>query len=139
MKKIRYNSWIARTILFPGFSTITLAAFVCTTYKSKEEMPQRVRNHECVHARQWVEIAFVLGAVIWLLTLLPNISPFWYLLAFLGFYILYVVEYLVRLVINGKEAYKHISFEAEAREAESDETYLENGDYFQWINYLFKK
>ena len=54
MKKIRYNSFIAK-LLWSEYNTITLAAWVCTKYKNKEEMPQRIRNHECTHARQWVE------------------------------------------------------------------------------------
>lgn len=139
MKKIRYNSWIARHFLFPSYSTITFAAWVCTKFKIKETMPQYVRNHECVHARQWVEIAFVMGAVIWALTLFINISPWWYLLAFVGFYILYVVEWLILLFKYGRKAYKYISFEIEARKAEQDSNYLENGDYFEWVNYLFRK
>ena len=52
MKKIIYNSWVARHLLFPGYSTITLAAWVCTKW-SKEEMLQTTKNHECTHVRQW--------------------------------------------------------------------------------------
>ena len=54
MKKIIYKSWVARHLLFPGYSTITLAAWVCTKW-SKEEMLQTTKNHECTHARQWCE------------------------------------------------------------------------------------
>lgn len=68
-----------------------------------------------------------------------NISPWWYLLAFVGFYILYVVEWLILLFKYGRKAYKYISFEIEARKAEQDSNYLENGDYFEWVNYLFRK
>lgn len=139
MKKIFYNSWLARKFLWANYTTITLAAFVCTKYKTKEEMPQKVRNHECVHARQWVEIAFVMGAVIWALTLFVDVSQLWSLLAFVGFYILYVVEWLILLFKYGRKAYKYISFEIEARKAEQDSNYLENGDYFEWLQYVFKK
>lgn len=45
MKKIRYNSFIAK-LLWSEYNTTTLAAWVCTKYKNKEEMPQRIRNHE---------------------------------------------------------------------------------------------
>lgn len=41
MKKIIYDSWIARNLLFKGYTTITLTAFVCTRYKSEAEMPKR--------------------------------------------------------------------------------------------------
>lgn len=69
MKKIRYNSWIARTFLWENYETITLAAWVCTKCKSKEEMPQSTRNHECTHARQWVECMLASGMIIWALVL----------------------------------------------------------------------
>lgn len=69
MKKIRYNSRLAKMFLWGNFNTITLAAWVCTKYKNKEEMPQYIRNHECTHARQWVECMLVGGVVIWALVL----------------------------------------------------------------------
>lgn len=139
MKKIFYNSWIARTFLFAGYSTITLGPFVFTEYKNKEEMPQWVRNHECTHAWQWTEMFLLTGLIIWAVSLFVDISPWLYLVAVLAFYLLYVIEWLIRLFINGREAYKYISFEREAREAENNEIYLENSNYFAWVKYLFKK
>lgn len=65
MKKIRYNSWIARKFLFEDYNTITLFAWVCTKYETKQAMPQHVRNHECTHARQWAECMLVSGVIIW--------------------------------------------------------------------------
>lgn len=138
MKKIRYNSWIARKFLAPRFSTITLAAWVCTRFKTEETMPQKTRNHECTHARQWCECMMASGTVIWALVLFAGISAWWFVLAFLMFYILYVLEWLVKLLFYGKKAYRNISFEREAYASENDNNYLENGDYFEWINYIFK-
>lgn len=139
MKKICYNSWIARHFLFPSYSTITLAAWVCTKFKTKETMPQYVRNHECTHARQWTEMFLLTGALIWFISLFVEISPWLYLVAVLAFYLLYVVEWLIRLLINGREAYKYVSFEREAQNAQYNETYLENTNYFVWVKYLFRK
>lgn len=136
MKKIRYNSWIARNLLFKGYKTITLAAWVCTKCKSKEEMPQRVRNHECTHARQWTECMLASGVIIWALVLFAGISAWWFCLAFFMFYILYVLEWLIKLPFYGTDAYRYISFEREAYECEYDDNYLENGDYFEWLKYL---
>ena len=135
MKKIRYNSWIANNLLFKGYSTITLAAWVCTKW-SKEEMLQSTKNHECTHARQWCECMLASGVIIWVLMLVFGISPWWFVLAFLMFYILYVLEWLVKLCFYGTDAYKNISFEKEANAGESDETYLENSGYFEWVKYI---
>ena len=139
MKKIRYNSWIARRFLWEGYDTITLAAWVCTKCKSKEEMPQSTRNHECTHARQWVECMLASGVIIWALVLFTNISAWWFCLAFGMFYILYVLEYLIKLIRyrDFSKAYENISFEREAYGCEHDNNYLENGDYFEWVKYIF--
>lgn len=141
MKKIRYNSWIARNLLFKGYQTITLAAWVCTRCKNKDEMSQKSRNHECTHARQWVECMIASGVIIWALVLFANISAWWFALAFLSFYIMYGLEYLIKLIRyrNFSKAYKSISFEREAYSCEDDNNYLENGDYFEWIKYILKK
>lgn len=48
MKKIIYDSWIARNLLFKGYTTITLTAFVRTRYKSEAEMPH---TQSRMHAR----------------------------------------------------------------------------------------
>ena len=136
MKKIRYNSWIANKFLWKSYETITLAAWVCTKCKSKEEMTQADRNHECTHARQWVECMLASGVIIWALILFFGISAWWFCLAFLMFYILYVLEWLIKLPFYGKEAYRNISFEREAYSSQNDNNYLENGDYFEWINFI---
>lgn len=136
MKKIRYNSWIAKNLLFSGYQTITLAAWVCTKCKSKEEMPQRVRNHECTHARQWAECMLASGTIIWALVLFAGISAWWFCLSFLMFYVLYLLELLIKLPFYGTDTYRNISFEREAYACQNDNNYLENGDYFEWLKYL---
>lgn len=135
MKKIIYKSWVARHLLFPGYSTITLAAWVCTKW-SKEEMLQTTKNHECTHARQWCECMIASGVVIWILMLVFGISPWWLVLSFLMFYVLYGLEWAIKSLLNWKNAYKDISFEREANAGQNDETYLENSGYFEWVKYL---
>lgn len=137
MKKIRYNSRLAKMLLWGNFNTITLAAWVCTKCKNKEEMPQHIRNHECIHARQWVECMLASGVIIWALVLFADISAWWFSLSFLMFYILYVLEYLIKLIPYGNDAYRNISFEREAYDNQYDSNYLENGDYFMWLHYSF--
>ena len=137
MKKIRYNSRLAKMLPWGNFNTITLAAWVCTKCKNKEEMPQHIRNHECIHARQWVECMLASGVIIWALVLFADISAWWFSLSFLMFYILYVLEYLIKLIPCGNDAYRNISFEREAYDNQYDSNYLENGDYFMWLHYFF--
>lgn len=57
-------------------------------------MPQSVKNHECVHAKQWVEM-FVIGwLLVFLLQVLFNVSEWLYILSFLAFYLWYGIECL---------------------------------------------
>lgn len=136
MKKICYDNWIARTFLWKDYDTITLAAWVCTKYKSKEEMPQWIRNHECTHAKQWVECMILSGIIIWTLVVFVGISSLWFCLSFFMFYAIYVLEYLIKLIIYGSDAYCNISFEKEAYTNQFNNNYMENSDYFEWVKYI---
>lgn len=136
MKKVFYNNWLAKAILMNGFGTITLAAWVLTI-NSKNEINQSVINHECVHAKQWIECAVVTAIIVWLLMAVFDISCWWMLLSLIVFYVLYGLEYLIKRWNNtADEAYEKISFEREARLAERDNSYLENSGYFEWLKFL---
>lgn len=138
MKKVFYDSWLAKAILFPSYSTITLLAWVFTKCK---ELSQAVINHECTHARQWVELAIASGLLLWIGLLIFGYSAWWLVMSALVFYLWYGLECLVRAIIAAitKEnnvwhtAYRMVSFEQEARSAEKDNNYLENSHYFAWI------
>lgn len=140
MKKVFYNNWIAKMLLaFSSCHTITIGPFVLSK-RPEEKITQEVKNHECTHARQWIEMTVISGLIIWLLILSCELSPWWLILAALAFYIWYVIEFLIRLCILKKsnKAYKAVSFEKEADENEGNNNYLENCCYFAWIKYLTK-
>ena len=105
---------LGSTILpFKGFSAINLFGIVVAR---KECLPlsKRILNHEAIHSRQIKELLF------------------------LGFYIWYVIEWLVRMLYlkNSKKAYKAISFEREAFENDLDTNYLNNRKRFLFLNYI---
>ncbi len=102
-------------------------------------MPQYVRNHESIHIRQWSECMIASGVVIGVLVLFANISAWWILLSIGMFYILYVLEWLFKLIFYGKEAYRNLSFEREAYCNQLDRDYLANCGYFEWLQYLILK
>lgn len=144
MKKVFYNSWIAKKLLLDGYSTITLFTWVFTKW-SENEAAQSTINHECVHARQWVELAVASSVLLWGGMLVFDYSAWWLVLSSLTFYIWYVLEYLIRRLIglfrgceNGqKMAYRKVSFEREARLAEKNNNYLENSAYFAWLKLIY--
>lgn len=142
MKKVFYESWIAKHLLFASYTTITLFAWVFTKWSEKEARQSTI-NHECVHARQWVELTIASGLLIWLGMLIFDYSAWWLTVSALMFYVWYVTEYLIRRLIglfrsseNGqKTAYRQVSFEQEARLSECDNNYLENCRYFAWLSF----
>lgn len=73
-------------------------------------------NHEKIHLRQQLE-----------LLILP-------------FYILYILEWLLRtiLYLNTYRAYQNMSFEREAYHNEKDLNYLDHRRPFSFMNYLFR-
>lgn len=73
-----------------------------------------VINHERIHTRQQQELLFV------------------------PFYLLYVIEWLVRLALTRsfKRAYLEISFEREAYANGNDLNYLKNRKLYSWLKYF---
>lgn len=56
-------------------------------------------------------------------------------LLYVPFYILYLLEWLYRLIQKGN-AYRNISFEKEAYNNENDMNYLDKREHFSWIEYI---
>lgn len=140
MKKVFYESKLANMLLcLSSCDTITLGPFVCSKLK-EVEMRQQVRNHECTHVRQWIELTVLSGIILLALVLAFGISAWWMLLAGIVFYAWYGVEWSIRLIIllDAKKAYKAVSFEREAYENQYNSNYLENSPYFVWIKYILK-
>lgn len=138
MKKVFYESWIAKHLLFSGYSTITLFAWVFTKW-TEALARQSTINHECVHARQWTELTIASGLIIWAGMLIFGFSAWWLLLSSVVFYLWYVVEWCIRVIVgcfSSHDAHRMVSFEREARLAETDSNYLENSRYFAWLKFL---
>ena len=146
MKNVFYNSWVAKTALcLSNCHTIMLFGFVFSKLK-EEEVTQRVRNHECVHARQWFEVTTLSGSILLSIVLVLGISPWWMLLSGGIYYVLYVLEWMCKSVwysvmmdewtCDMETPYQSISFEREARLSERNSNYLENGGYFGWLKKL---
>ena len=146
MKNIFYNSWVAKTVLcLSKCHTIMLFGFVFSKLK-EEEVTQRVRNHECVHARQWFEVTALSGSILLSIVLIFGISPWWMFLSGGIYYFWYVLEWMCKSVwysvmmdewtCDMETPYQSISFEREARFSERDSNYLENSGYFGWLKEL---
>lgn len=91
-----------KLIPFKGFAAINLFGII---FARKEVTPE-ILAHERVHTQQMKELFYI------------------------GFYLIYLIEWLVRLFVNGKQAYNKISFEQEAYNFTGGQR-----DAFGWLKY----
>ena len=99
---------IINNILPPkGFKCINLSGILfCRRIPNKIDI-----NHETIHTKQMQELLYIF------------------------FYLWYVIEYLVKLIIyrNTKLAYRNISFEREAYQNQYNLDYLNNRKHYSWF------
>ena len=95
-----------RYLPVPGFAAINL--FGILLCRPNTRLTPRLLNHERIHTAQMIEMAFIF------------------------FYLWYVVEWLYRLTRPGN-AYFNISFEREAYSHEHDRRYLTHRKHYAWI------
>lgn len=100
-------------IPFKGFAAINLLGVVFVRREWWEDADcdnrRRVLNHEAIHTAQQRELLYI------------------------GFYLLYSLEWFYRLIFHTKTAYRGISFEREACENERNFHYLGGRKHFaQW-------
>ncbi len=103
-------------ILPKRFVGITIWPFIFV--KSKElRKNHKLVNHERIHLRQQRELLVV------------------------PFYLWYITEYLIRLLVcrNRIKAYKSICFEREAYTNENDNRYLKKRRFWTFLRYLKNK
>lgn len=120
--KLRYSTIIP----FPGFYAINLFGYIIRNVKYKgKELDPLTKNHELIHTLQAEDFSKnrILGYTI--------------------FYILYILEWLIKGIISiftlGRVgAYHSISFEQEAYYNDFDLRYLNIREKWNWINYITK-
>lgn len=98
-------------IPFRGFVAVNLFGVVFV--RRGHVASARLLRHEGVHSVQMRELLWV------------------------GFYLWYVMEWLVRLVVCRRRAYMGIGFEVEARLGADDEGYLHKRRPYAWARYMF--
>ena len=103
--KIIYNSILP----FKGFKAMNLFGILLVRKEYRDSMYPKDFNHERIHTAQMRELLYI------------------------GFYIIYFLEWLLRLVLNPRRAYFSISFEEEAYRFERNHNYLSQRKHFaQW-------
>lgn len=99
-------------IPFKGYIAITIGNIIFV--RKEYEVTDILINHESIHYEQEKELGYV------------------------GFYLLYILEYLYNRIKykNGRTAYHNISFEKEAYDNQRDLDYIPNRKKFSWLKYL---
>ena len=105
--KLIYSKFIP----FEGYKAINLFGLCFVRRGSK--MSEADIRHETIHTRQMLELAVVF------------------------FYVLYLLEWLIRLPMKGN-AYRNISFEREAYGNQSKKDYLTTRRHYAWLHYMKK-
>jgi hypothetical protein len=108
--KVIYNNFLP----LKGFTAINLFG-VLFARREYNPVSERTIRHEAIHTAQMKELGY------------------------LPFYILYFAEWIVRLFVNGKAAYRNISFEQEAYGNDRNGQYLKNRKNYAWLNFLNSK
>jgi len=107
--KIIYNNIIP----FKGYCAMNICGLLFV--RKNCQVSELMLRHETIHSEQIKEMGVIF------------------------FYIWYVLEWLIRLFINGFNAYYMISFEQEAYDNQKNENYLSNRKHYAWFKYLFDK
>lgn len=111
--KIIYN----KILPIKGYKIINLFGIFFVRINSDGTKPKILWediNHETIHTEQMKELLYI------------------------GFYIWYFFEWLIRLLLEPSSAYRSISFEREAYANENNLHYLHDRKRFNWIQYLRK-
>lgn len=95
-------------IPFRGFIAVNLFGVLFVRREYKDKLTDRIIGHEKIHTAQMKEMFYIF------------------------FYVWYVVEWFVKLFKYGKDAYRNISFEREARDFELSPL----RKCFGWVDYI---
>lgn len=99
-------------IPFSGYICMMICGLLIVRKEYKSSLNERIINHERIHFEQQKEMLF------------------------LGFFLWYAVEWLIRLLLyfDAKKAYRNLLFEKEARKYEGDLEYIKNREPFNFMD-----
>lgn len=105
---------VIETKLFPEGDFIAITLFGIVFTRDRRKITGKVLNHELIHCQQQLELLYI------------------------PFFILYIMEWLVRLLRfrNRYKAYSSLSFEREAYCNDANPDYLKHRKPYSWIHYF---
>lgn len=137
---------VNKFIPFRGFICINLFGLLFTRY-SFDRISPLVINHEGIHTKQYFEFTIAF-AIIFGLAVILGLSPWYLLIIPIAYYVWYVLEWFLRLLVqlatlfkadDGKykahlhKAYRNVLFEQETYKFQTDLDYLHRRKIFAWL------
>ena len=128
--KVIYNKFIP----FKGFYAITIIKWIFVReecrYLDGSSVYNKMVNHESIHEQQILDFT-------------PEAFPSWlrYTIGSICFYLLYVLEWLFKLIpclITKNNAYRSLCAEQEAFENELDFNYINKREKLAWLKKIFR-
>lgn len=130
-----------KIIPFKGFKAITIWPWIFVRIESMSRWLKQDEWHETTHLWQQVETMVAALAILLVLAVLDVVSWWWLLSVPFSFYVLYLLEWLIRIPIccfDTRLAYYNISTEQEAYLHQDIATYNSERRKFAWARYLFR-
>jgi len=106
---------VSKKIVPKGYAGITLFPFGIFVNNEKYLNNVTTINHEKIH---WEQQKETIGII---------------------FYLLYIIEWLIKNLIYGKKSYRNLSSEREAYHNEKNLNYLKTRKRYCWLKYIFGK
>lgn len=103
--------YFSRLIPLRPFVAINLMGWIVVRSDHRGKVDETLIRHEKIHTAQMRELLYV------------------------GFYLIYAVEWVVRRVAGGAGAYWRTSFEREAYAYQIQPSYLQERKHFAWLRY----
>lgn len=108
------NKFLNSVSWFMSVGAISLFPFIILRERYEgTKKGEEIINHETIHFKQTIELLII------------------------PFYILYVIEWFIKLFFYGGKSYYNISFEREAYSNENNLEYNKNRKLYSWVKYLF--
>lgn len=146
MRRIYYDSLMAKTLLAKDFDTSMLFGTICTKHAETDPLSERVKRHESIHCEQYWEMTVAAFLVAVVLQIVFG-GGWWFVAVPFMYYVLYFFEAAItwtfRLFKNGwkdaaEMAYKYSMFEQEAKAGESVDGYVESRKIGAFLRYFGK-
>lgn len=146
MRKIFYNSLLAKCLLLFGYGTAMMLGSIHTKRDRKNPLSEEVKRHESTHCEQYWEIT-MMAFIVALGLQIAFGGGWWFVAVPFVYYLLYFLEaaitWCIRLCTHGWSeamdmAYDNSMFEQEACLAESDPTYNEYRRFCAFLRFFGK-